>query len=135
MEIVNYLGVDYGRAKVGLAIANSETKIAFAFLTLKNDKNFLEKLVAIIDAGKISTIVIGIPSYAKREKIEYDGEKLAKLIKKMIDVEIVFQDEMFTTKMAGDNLREKGMKKVESKDDAEAAKIILQSWLDCANRL
>jgi RNase H-fold protein (predicted Holliday junction resolvase) len=37
---------------------------------------------------------------------------------------------MFTTKMAQFNLRERGMKHVSKHDDVEAARIILQAWLE-----
>ena len=39
LNISHYLGIDYGKSNVGLALADSETKMAFAYKTLKNDKN------------------------------------------------------------------------------------------------
>jgi len=37
---------------------------------------------------------------------------------------------MFTTKIAETNLAEKGIKKIKKYDDQEAARIILQEWLN-----
>lgn len=125
-----YLGIDFGRSKVGLAMADSETKIAFAHTTIDNDKDFLQKLTEIIQENNINKIIIGIPAYINKKSIEYEGEKLGKMIKEIVDIEIEYQNEMFTTKMAQENLIAKGVKGIKKYDDQEAARIILQSWLD-----
>jgi len=130
----HYLSIDFGRSKVGLAMADSETKIAFAHSTIDNDKNFLQKLVEIIQKNNINKIIIGIPTYINKDAVEYEGERLGKLIKKLIDIEVEYQNEMFTTKMAQQSLIEKGAKHIKSQDDQEAARIILQSWLDRQKR-
>ncbi|MFZ2975737.1 MAG: Holliday junction resolvase RuvX [Candidatus Moraniibacteriota bacterium] len=130
-QISHILGIDYGKSKVGLALADSETRIAFVYTTLSNDKNFLENLVKIIKKESVGKIIIGIPSYVNREEVLYEGEKLgARIAKVLPEIEIEYQNEMFSTKMAQANLLEKGMKNVGKFDDQEAAKIILQSWLD-----
>lgn len=129
-----YLGVDYGTAKVGLALADPETKIAFAYKTLENTAALVAKLAEIIQQENVGTVVIGIPSYINREEIEYDGERLGKLLEEALDVQVEYQNEMFTTKMAQANLIEKGVKGIKKFDDQEAARIILQEWLDrCCN--
>lgn len=129
-KTIHYLGIDYGKARIGLAVADSETKIAFAHSTVKNDRNFFMKLFEIIQAEKIKKVVIGIPTYVNREEVEYESEKFGKLLEKELDLEVEYQNEMFTTKMAQENLIKKGVKHVKSQDDQEAARIILQSWLD-----
>jgi len=124
------LGIDYGKAKVGLAIADAEIGIAFSHGMLRNDKDFLERLMKIIKDEDADMIVIGIPSYVNREETEYDGEKLGKYLADHTDAAIEYHDEMFSTKIARENLKEKGMKNLNAYDDAESAKVILQSWLD-----
>ncbi|HRY82644.1 MAG TPA: Holliday junction resolvase RuvX [Candidatus Moranbacteria bacterium] len=130
-QISHILGIDFGEAKVGLALADFETKIAFAYNTLENDKNFLENLLKIIQKENISKIIIGVPSYINKKEVVYEGEKLGEMIKKSLPkMEIEYQNEMFTTKMAQANLIAKKVKGVKRFDDQEAARIILQSWLD-----
>jgi putative holliday junction resolvase len=129
-EIKNFLAIDYGKSKVGLALADNETKIAFPYKTLDNDKNFFQELAEIITKRNISLVIIGLPSYINKEKVEYESEKVGKIIKDKIGVEVEYQNEMFTTQMAQKNLIEKGVKGIKKYDDAEAARIILQSWLD-----
>lgn len=129
--MTNYLGIDYGSSKVGIALAHAETGVALAYSTLKNDEFFMENLLKLIALEDIGMVVIGIPSHINREEVEYDGEKLGKLLsEKLPDIRIAYQDEMFTTKMAQANLIERGEKHVGRHDDAEAARIILQSYMD-----
>jgi len=139
-----YLGIDYGKAKIGLAIADGETRIAFVLATLENNKDFLPSLKEIVQKNNIDKIVIGMPAYNNRENVGYDSDSVkssvytddngarafGKLLEKELDIEIEYQDEMFTTKMAHQNLVDKGAKNIKSQDDQEAARIILQSWLD-----
>lgn len=126
----NYLGLDWGAVNIGVALANGETKVALAYATLKNDKELLEHLGEIIDAENITTIVIGVPLYIKQKEAEYGGEKLGRLIQKHFPkVNVVYQNEMFTTKIAQARLIERGEKKVSKRDDTESARIILEEWL------
>ncbi|MCX6765694.1 MAG: Holliday junction resolvase RuvX [Candidatus Moranbacteria bacterium] len=129
-KISHYLGIDYGKSDVGLALADEETKIAFADKTIKNDKNFLQNLTEIIEQENVKTVIIGIPSYINRQEVDYDGEKLGRFLEKNLGVEVEYQNEMFTTKIAQDHLIEKHIKGIKRFDDQEAARIILQEWLD-----
>ena len=122
------LGVDYGQAKAGLAIGDSETRIAFAFGTLRNDKDFYHNLMEIIRKEKISKVIIGIPSRVNREKTEYAGEKLGEYLKNSEKIPVEYQDEMYSTKIARENLKEKGLRDINRFDDEESARIILDSW-------
>lgn len=124
------LGIDFGKADVGLALADSETRIAFAYKTLKNDKDLLQKISEIINQEGVETVVIGIPSHINRFNVDYEGEKLGEIIEDNFGVEVEYQNEMFTTKMAQQNLIERGVKGIKRYDDQEAARIILQDWLD-----
>lgn len=129
-EKSNYLGIDWGSSKIGVALAHDETQVALAYVTLENSKEFLSRLGEMIVLEHIGTVIIGVPSYINREEVEYEGEKLGRLIQKHFSVRVEYQNEMFTTKMAQANLIERGEKGVSSHDDAEAARIILQEWLD-----
>ncbi|OGI25845.1 MAG: hypothetical protein A3J76_04885 [Candidatus Moranbacteria bacterium RBG_13_45_13] len=124
------LGIDYGKAKVGLAIADSETRMAFQYGTLENNKNLLQKLAEIIEGENISKVVIGIASYINKESVIYPGERLGNFLKERLKISVEYQEEMFSTKLAQRNLIEKGVKGIKKYDDQEAARIILQSWLD-----
>ena len=127
-EISHVLGVDFGSSKVGLAVADLETKIAFALTTLENNADLMNNLARIIAEKEIGKIVVGVTKYANQE----DQEKMTfgERLKEKLNLPVEYQNEIFTTKMAQDNIKETGAKNIAQKDDQESAKIILQSWLD-----
>jgi len=128
---INYiLGIDYGESKVGLAIADSETRMAFQYGTLENNKDLLQKLVEVVKKESIRKVIIGVASYINKEPVVYPGEKLGELIKNKLNIDVEYQEEMFSTQQAQRNLIEKGVKKIKKYDHQEAARLILQSWLD-----
>ncbi|MFA5871444.1 MAG: Holliday junction resolvase RuvX [Parcubacteria group bacterium] len=133
-KISKFLGIDYGESKVGLAIADSETRMAFALKTLANDKNMLQNITEIIERENISKVIIGVASHINKKQVIYPGEKLGNLLADKLKINVDYEDEMFTTKQAYQNLIEKGMKGIKRYDDQEAARIILQSWLDRKSR-
>lgn len=147
LKISYILGIDYGESKVGLALGDSETKMAFTYGTVGNDKNLLQKLAEIVENENISKIIIGVPSHINRRQVypvksrkagapsvqsngASPGEKLGDILKGKLKIGVEYENEMFTTKMAEQGLIEKGIKGIKRHDDEEAARIILQSWLD-----
>lgn len=124
------LGIDFGKSKIGLAIADEETRMAFAFDTLPNNKYFFKKLDEIIRKENVKTIVMGATTHNKDIKSAEEKKDFAEMIRKETGLPVTFQEEMFTTKMAQDNIKKRGKKNITRSDDKEAARIILQEWLD-----
>lgn len=125
-----YLGIDWGEKKVGIAIAESETRLAFPVATFPNDQNLLQKITELVTDRNVEAVVIGIPSHVNRERVEYGGETLGRVIEETMRIPVFYENEMFTTKLARERLKERGVKRdLDSKDDAEAARIILEEWL------
>mgnify|MGYP000253548914 CR=1 FL=1 len=126
-KISHYLGIDYGIAMIGLAVADSETKIASAYITLKNNNKLLDKLSKIIQKKEINLIILGFTDY--RGQIDAK-KKFGQMIAEKLNIKVEYQNEMFTTKIAQSNLIAKGVRDIKKYDNQEAARIILQSWLD-----
>ena len=131
---MRYLGLDYGQKRIGIAISDLSNTIATTYDVLANNRNFLESLKKVVESEKITHIVIGLPLHmngAKGEKAIL-AEALGEEIKKMIDVEILYEDERLTTVSAerilieGDVRRDKRKNKI----DSLAATFILQKNLD-----
>jgi RNase H-fold protein (predicted Holliday junction resolvase) len=55
----DYLGIDYGTKRIGLASSDEEGKIAFPLSVLENDNKFIENLRHIIEEKEIKKVVIG----------------------------------------------------------------------------
>jgi len=131
MVMEKVLGIDYGTKKIGLSIADIETKIAFNKGYLINNKKFLEKLEKIIKEEKIIKIIVGLPQY-HNDKNEISERKeiiFKRKIERKFNIPIEFENEIFTTKIANQRIIEK-KNKLHKIDDEEAARIILQEWLD-----
>jgi putative Holliday junction resolvase len=128
-----FLGLDWGKAKVGVALADDETRMAFAHSILKNDKQIFDALRSLIEEHSVKTVVVGVPlTYAHTEGLGDDARVFGDEVAKQCSVVVEFFQEMFTTKMAQSNLLQSGKKS--NLDDQEAARLILQEWLDMPER-
>jgi len=123
------LSIDYGEKKVGLAIADTETKIASPYKILTNGKDLLAKIKDICLKEEIGKIVVGVPLTLKSA-----SSKQTNIVLKFIDklrkatyIDIVEQDERLSSSYAKSLLKEI---KVRHLDDDVAAMIILQGYLD-----
>jgi putative Holliday junction resolvase len=131
-ETSQVLAIDYGRSKVGLAMGEIAVKIAFAYKTLPNNDNFFAELSKIIAQEEIKKVIIGLPGHNNfKDSIEaQEIKKLGEKIEAELKLPVAYQEEMFTTKMARNNLKETGIKNLEQHDDEESARIILESWME-----
>lgn len=124
-----FLGLDWGKSKIGTALADDETRMAFAHSIIGNDGSVLTALKKIIADHDVETVVVGVPStYAHTEDLGSAAREFGDRVARECGVKVEFFHEMFTTKMAQSNLAESGRRG--ELDDQEAARLILQEWLD-----
>ena len=133
------LSIDYGNKKIGLAVSDVDRKLASRFLTLKNKslKSSIEEIKNIIMDKEIGEIVVGLPIGLRAESSQTrKTNNFIDCLTKEIDIPIRKINEVFTSKMAEENLRNAGIKSEEIKKviDQEAARIILQDCLDSTNK-
>lgn len=123
------LGLDYGEAKIGLAIGDIESGVATPFGVIKNlgINNILGEIKNICDQEKISKIIIGIPV----NPILIDSPQIRKIenfiiqLKEKTGLEVEGRDERFSTQEA-----QKLITKNKAKDDDVSAMLILQNYFD-----
>jgi len=121
-----YLGIDWGEKRIGLALADSETKLATPFKTVWD----VTEVIKLIKEEEIDVVVVGKPVQIKNYEVKITNEKynnFIKYLKDKIDLPVELVDERLTSK-AADALA--GDKKTKSSRDEIAAMIILQSYLD-----
>ena len=56
---MKYLGIDYGKKRVGLAISDDLGNMAFPKAVLENDPELLKKIKEIILNEKVEAVVMG----------------------------------------------------------------------------
>lgn len=136
------LGIDYGAKKIGLAVSDEGQKFALPLEILPNTTNpeVLAGLKMICQKHNIKQIVIGVPVSMQNghertfwRRIDLQNKQMQEVLsfvnwlKGNLDLPIEVEDERLSTKMAN-GLRRDLVKK--GPDDAVAAMLILQSYLD-----
>lgn len=124
----NYLGIDVGSRRVGLAIGNDDTKLAQPFRTIAP----AELAHVIVSEGPFAGVIVGLP----RNLAGFDTpqtlavRRYADDMLSRIGIDPIYQDEAATSQVAEERLKASGKTYVKADIDAEAASIILQDYLD-----
>jgi putative pre-16S rRNA nuclease len=128
------LGIDFGRARIGLAISDELRLLAHPLETLPGNKDTAKKIVEIIRERKIDKIVVGVPRHMSGEIGEAAKEALefANKLRAQVPCPVETWDERLTTVAAERALRGAGKKSRKTRNiiDQVAAQMILQGYLD-----
>lgn len=125
------LGVDYGDTRVGIAISDPEGKLARRLVTLQNSAELFSDIQKIIAENDVEKIAIGLPVGFQGESAQ--TQKVGDFIKQLEErtsLPVVKINEVMTSRMAQENLISLGVKNIKELIDQEAARIILQDYLD-----
>ena len=131
MKAKNFLALDVGEKRIGLAMADSQVRIAVPFGWVANDERVMEELAEIMLRHDISLVVVGYPrnpSGEPTQQTEFVVDFVRQLGQLDINAEIAYQDESLTSVQAEQRLA--GKIKDKGDIDAEAASIILQDYLE-----
>lgn len=131
------LGIDYGDARVGVAITDELGITAQGLETIShkgNDKIVLKRLEELFEQYKIDTIVIGLPinmDGTKTERVEVTEKFIHKLKCKFNKVKIEKIDERLTTVAAHKTMNFLNVNKFKKKDivDTISAVYILETYM------
>lgn len=133
------LGIDYGDARIGLAISDPLGMFATGLETYKtvSTEKDLQYIADIVKSKDVDTVVVGLPlNMDGTEGIRVEKTKqFCQQLKNLIDANIVYNDERLTTVSAEKMLIESNVRREKRKTviDKVAACLILQSWLDSHN--
>jgi putative Holliday junction resolvase len=135
---VRLIGLDHGSRRIGLAIGDLETRLAFARPALQRtnlaaDLEVVRRMAA--DEGA-TTLVVGLPRNMdgsegpQAQAARAFGQRLASP-----ELEVVFQDERLTSWQAAEQLGpRRGRERRSGELDSAAARLILQEYLDAQPR-
>lgn len=144
------LAVDYGRVRIGLAIADAETRMAQPLTTMEriNRNEDMRRLRELVREQGVKQIVVGLPLRldGSRGEMAEEVERFAERVRKQIGVPVEMADERLTSWEAERLLEEVqgrfihdekltgGKKPAKSQArmtvDAVAAAVILKEYLD-----
>lgn len=126
---MKYLGIDFGTRRVGLAMGDTETRVAMPLEILLMDEKFWERLTKLVRDEKVDEIVVGMPRSLRDAGVHGQTATLVAdfidELKMRVPLPVHEEDERFSTALANRLL--KGSKKDR---DSVAAAAILQSYLD-----
>lgn len=138
MNNMRTLSVDYGEARVGIAITDPLGITAQGLETIhhnSNDKVILKRLEELLNEYEIDTIVVGMPINLKGEKTvraEKTDTFIHKLKCKFNKINITSVDERLTTVQAHKTMNFLNVNKYKKRDivDTISAVYILENYIN-----
>lgn len=127
------LGLDIGDRHIGVALSDPSGVTAGPLEVLHDlDPEELREYVKDMREKGVEVVVVGLPLNLKGEEGEQARKTrgYADALEKVEGIKVVLWDERLSTREAGRRLREVGRSLRGRKVDAEAAAVILQSYLD-----
>jgi putative Holliday junction resolvase len=129
------LAIDFGEARIGLAITDPAGRMALPLTTLQrtSDQDAIDKITEIVSEEEVDLLVIGEPRNmdgslgAAAKRVQSFRKKLQAKISLSCDL----VDETLTTVEALERLRDAGVnpRRHPEKVDAVAAQILLEQFL------
>lgn len=128
------LGLDFGRARIGVAVSDELGFLAHPVETIPAGNGAARRVAEIVAEKNAERVVVGLPRHMNGSVGESAAEALAfaKELRALLPCEVVTWDERLSTTAANRALRDSGRKTRRSRQlvDQVAAQMILQSYLD-----
>ncbi len=145
-SVASILSVDYGRARIGLAIATTDARLARPLATLEriNRNEDMRRLRELVLEHEVKQIVVGLPLLldGTRGEMAKEAQRFAERARKQIGVPVEMVDERLTSWEAerlleeefGKKYRDESEKKKKTANekptvDSIAAAVILRDYL------
>ena len=122
------LGIDYGRAKMGLSIATGKLAEPYKVIRIQKEEDAILKIGEIVKEEGVDEIIVGISEGAMGEETRSFGKRLSG----RLGIKVEFWDETLSTRDSQALSIEAGLsrKKRRGLEDAFAAAVMLQSYLE-----
>jgi len=128
------LGIDFGRARIGLAISDELRLLAHPLETIPTNKDSVKRIAEIVRDRKVDKVVVGVPLHMSGEigKAANEALEFAAKLREQLPCPVESWDERLTTIAANRALSEAGKKTRQTREfiDQVAAQMILQGYLD-----
>ncbi len=132
------MGIDYGDARVGVAMSDALSMFAHGYKTFKTTPTVASEIATLAKAEGVERIVVGLPK--NMDGTEGDSAKKARAFAEVLqqesNIEITFWDERLTTVAAHGYLSELDVrgKRRKALVDTVSATLILEGYMQYLNR-
>src|ERR1019366_3417651 len=135
--------IDYGTKRIGIAISDEMRMLASPRGIIENTPRLIPQIVSMTLSENVRMVVLGIPRTLGNTESAMTAQVL-KFRDKLADalsphgIELLSRDERLTSIMANFNISQRGLPKGKREEkslrDEEAARILLQEYLDSARK-
>ena len=133
---MRYLGLDIGDRRIGVAMSDPSGILAspLTIIERNDDRAAIEAIISIVKESEVGGVIIGLPR-SLNGSLGTQAQKVTGFTDKLraaLSIPVDFRDERLSTVSARRGMKETMSKKTrrETKDDAIAAAIILQNYLE-----
>lgn len=131
MKPIKYLALDVGERRIGVAAAESTTKLAYPVATIDVDGTEIEQLSRLIEDENASELIVGYPRNQQGEPTKQTASVEAFVSRlESLQIPISYQDESLTSVAAEKYLASKKKPYSKADIDAHAATIILTDYME-----
>ena len=127
------IGLDVGEKRIGVARADSTTRIAVPIGCIQVDGTEWQEIAKLASLNSTNFFVLGLPRSNEGNETEqtlYVKNFARTLVEKIPGAKVRFQDESLTSVEAEARLKKRKKKYEKGEIDAEAASIILQDFIE-----
>ncbi len=127
------IGLDVGEKRIGVAKADSKTRIAVPVGTIEVDGTEWQEITKVASLLNTTLFVVGLPrnnAGVETKQSLYARDFANKLADTVPGAKVRLQDETLTSVVAESRLKKRGKPYEKGDIDAEAASIILQDFLE-----
>lgn len=128
------LALDWGTKRIGAAISDEQSKIAFPLDRVIETKKALEAIANLIKEKEVGLLVLGFPKNLKGEETvsTKQVEEFKRQLELRTGLKVKLLDERFSTVEAEKLLNLQGVKQKDQREikDNIAAQVMLQQYLD-----
>lgn len=128
---LSIMSLDLGEKRVGVAIANSISKLSSPLTTINRSDDFFDDLQLLVSKNEANIVVIGLPKNLKGEETNQTKliRDLADQIRQKLDLPTYFEDETLSSVRAEETLKNRNKPYKKEMIDSLAACYILDDFL------
>lgn len=127
---MKYLGIDFGKKKIGLALGDDGSRLAFPHENIAGGDDAVERIVEFAKGEGVEALVVGIPIPTEAHQTDDQLNATMAFVNRLTTVSglpVFVVDEQFSSAEARRVQKEMG---ATAPEDAIAAMLILQAYFD-----